>query len=281
MKIKQIIILVKLILISAISLGQNIPYGNNPAAGKYIDIANAKLYYEVYGSGTPLLLLHGDTFGYIDEFAQYLPLLSKHFKVIAVGMRGHGKSELGSRSLSYQQFAEDAMTILKKEKHDTAFVMGFSAGAITAYYLAAYFPEEIKKVVALGGMIDPSGYFPASFEELKKLTAEDCEKMLPGLVAARKELMPKSHTYEELIGALRASWLQETYMDQDKVASIKCPVLNIGGDSDNYIDPVGLAKTHQLIPNSQLAILPNCSHVGLILKPDMLEELILPFLQAK
>ncbi|MEM9650200.1 MAG: alpha/beta hydrolase [Bacteroidota bacterium] len=275
---KGIAILLNLLLVSITSNAQSIPYGNNPAAGKYIETVTAKLYYETYGSGTPLLLLHGDTFGYIDEFAQYIPLLAENFKVIAVGMRGHGKSELGTNILSYKLFAEDAIAILKKEQHETALVMGFSAGAITAYYLAANFPDTVEKVVALGGMTDSSGYFPASFEQLRTLTAEDCEKLLPDLVAARKALMPRTHTYEELIEALRASWLLPTYMDREKVASIKCPVLNIGGDSDHYIDPVGLADTHNTIPKSQLAIIPNCGHVGLIMKPDMIKTLVIPFL---
>ena len=271
-------ILIGLLLFACTAHGQAIPYGNNSSSGQYLEIDNARLYYEVYGSGTPLLLLHGDTFGYIDEFAQYIPLLAQHFKVIAVGMRGHGKSELGTSSLSYQRFAEDAIAILKREKHETAFVMGFSAGAITAYYLAAYFPDEIKKVVALGGMTDSSGYFPEAFEGLRQLTAADCEKMLPELVASRKKIMPNTHTYSELVEAIKASWFQPVYMEKDKVAAIKCPVLNIGADNDHYIDPVELAKTHQLIPNSQLAIIPNCGHVGLILKPDMVENLIIPFL---
>ena len=267
-----------LLLLSHSAITQAIPYGNNPEAGKFIETANAKLYYETYGSGTPLLLLHGDTFGYIDEFSMYIPLLAEDFKVIAVGMRGHGKSELGTDKLSYTLFAEDAIAILKNENHEMAHVMGFSAGAITAYYLAAYFPDQITKVVALGGMTNPSGYYPNSLEELGKLSAEDFEKMLPDLVAARKELMPDSHTYEDLIEALRASWLEPTYIEKGRITKINCPVLNIGGDKDNYIDPVGLAKTHEEISDSRLAILPNCTHVGLILNPDMVKNIILPFL---
>ena len=100
-------------------------HGNNPKTGKYINVGDAKLYYEVYGSGRPLLMLHGDTFGYISEFDQYIPLLAKHYKVIAAGMRGHGKSEIGTKKYSYKLFAEDALAILKQEKVDSATVVGF------------------------------------------------------------------------------------------------------------------------------------------------------------
>ena len=272
------IILGSLICLSYLANGQTVPYGNNPSAGKYIEIEGTQLYYEIYGSGSPLLLLHGDTFGYIDEFTQYIPLLSEHFKVIAIGMRGHGKSELGTDSLSYQQFAEDAIAILTQEHHDTSYVMGFSAGAITAYYLAAYFPDEIKKVVAIGGMIAPSGYREGTLDQLNKLSGKDFENMLPDLVASRKQLMPATHTYGQLIAALKKSWLQSVYMEKEKVVNIKCPVLNIGGDRDEYIDPLELTRTHQLIPNSQLAIIPHCGHVGLILNPMIVNAYIIPFL---
>jgi pimeloyl-ACP methyl ester carboxylesterase len=187
---KKISVTIALGLLCCITFGQNIPYGDNPVAGRYLNVGDAKLYYEVYGIGSPILLLHGDTFGYIDEFSEYIPLLAKHFRVIAVGMRGHGKSELGTKPYSYKLFAEDAVSILKNETKDSVTVVGFSAGAITAYYLTAYYPEKVKKTVVLAGLLDSTGYRPTALEELKHLTGDDCEKMLPDLVKSRKALMP-------------------------------------------------------------------------------------------
>lgn len=277
--VKNSFLLCSFLVTVPLAMGQAIPYGNNPKAGHYINIEGTTLYYETYGSGTPLLLLHGDTFGYIDEFDQYLPLLAQHFKVIAVGMRGHGKSEIGKDAFSYALFASDAIAILEKESSQPALVLGFSAGAITAYYLAAYYPEHILKVVAMGGMVDPKGYLPGVLEELGTLTEAACTKMLPELVAARKELMPKPDSYGELLDRLKESWLQPQYMDREKVAQIRCSVLSIGGDSDHYIDPKSLVDIHDLIPNSQLAILPHCGHVGLILRPEIVNNVIIPFLE--
>ena len=259
--------------------GQTIPYGNNPAAGKYIDVGDAKLYYEVYGSGRPLLLLHGDTFGYISEFEQYLPLLSRHFKVITPGMRGHGKSELGTKKYSYKLFADDVLAILKQEKVDSVTVMGFSAGAITAYYLAAYHPEKVKKVVAMAGALDSSSYKQESWKEFKnKYTGDDFEKMLPEVVRERKALMPKPDSYNELIEKLRDSWKQTIYVERAKAAAIRCPVLTVGGDRDEYFTTESFVNIQKLIPNSQLAIIPNCTHVCLIFYPEMFTTLVMPFL---
>jgi pimeloyl-ACP methyl ester carboxylesterase len=269
---------IALALLCYFSFGQNIPYGNNPVTGRYLNVGDAKLYYEVYGTGSPLLLLHGDTFGYIDEFAEYIPLLAKHFRVIAVGMRGHGKSEIGTKTYSYKLFAEDAISIVKNETKDSITVVGFSAGAITAYYLTAYYPEKIKKTVALGGLLDSSGYRPTALEELKHLTGDDCEKMLPDLVKSRKALMPDPNRYNDLINKLRESWLQPVYVTKEKAAAIKCPVLIIGGDRDDYIKTEEFVRIYKMIPNSQLSIIPNCGHVGLILNPAMLADIVIPFL---
>lgn len=278
---KKAFLLFALLIVGQISFGQTIPYGNNPKAGKYINVGDAKLYYEVYGSGRPLLLLHGDTLGYISEFDQYIPLLAKHFRVIAIAMRGHGKSEIGTKEYSYKLFAEDALAILKKENVDSVTVVGFSAGAITTYYLAAYYPEKVKKAVAMGGAIDTSGYRPGVIEELKKYTGDDFKKMLPDLVKSRKKLMPKPNSYNELIEKLKTSWLQPVYVEKEKVAAIKCSVLTVAGDRDDYMQTEEFVRIYKLIPNSQLAIIPNCSHVGLILDAKMFSAVVMPFLIGK
>ena len=74
---------------------QNIPYGNNPAAGHYFNVGDVKIYYEIYGSGKPIVLLHGGVYGYIDEFTPFIQKLSEKYQVICIATRGHGKSEIG------------------------------------------------------------------------------------------------------------------------------------------------------------------------------------------
>ncbi len=260
---------------------QTVPYGNNPKAGKFIQVKDAHLYYEVYGSGEPLLLLHGDTFGYISEFEQYIPLLEKHFKVIIPALRGHGKSELGSKPYSYQLFAEDALAILNKEKVDSAIVVGFSAGATTAYYLTAHYPGRVKKTVAMGGAIGSMSLRDGILQKLQTNTGDDYEKMLPALVKERKKLMPKPDSYNELIEKLKASWLQTNYIEREKLQAIQSPVLTIGGDRDDYMRAEAFVEIQQLIPKSSLAIIPNRNHVGLILDPQMFSNVVIPFLLKK
>jgi len=84
-----------------------IPYGANPKAGHYIQSDDAKIYYEVYGKGQPLVILHGGIFGSTYEMGRFIDSLSKRFMVIAVSTRGHGKSEMGNVEPSYEQKAKD------------------------------------------------------------------------------------------------------------------------------------------------------------------------------
>lgn len=277
----KLLVLCLLLCFRQTAISQTAEYGEDPKAGKYISAGDAKLYYEVYGSGPPLLLLHGDTFGYISEFDRYIPLLAKNFKVIVPALRGHGKSEIGTKRYSYQLFAEDALAVLKQERVDSVAILGFSAGATTAYFLAANYPGKIRKVVAMGGAIDTSGYRAGVLDELRKRTGDDYERMLPDLVKARKQLMPKPNSYNELIEKLKGSWLQPVYISTEKLKHISCPVLNIGGDRDEYMPVASFERIHRLIPNSQLAILPNCRHVGLIRYPEMLSIIVIPFLRQE
>src|SRR5690606_28337000 len=92
----------------------------NQKTEKYFDVGDAKIYYEVYGKGTPILLLHGGLYGSIAEFNTLIPELQRNYKVIAISTRGHGKSEIGKKKFSYRLFAEDALAILKNENEEKA-----------------------------------------------------------------------------------------------------------------------------------------------------------------
>ena len=105
--------------------------------------------------------------------------------------------------------------------------------------------------------------------------------MMPDFVKSRKALMPEPKKFNDFINKLKESWLQPIYVDKEKAAGIKCPVLIIGGDRDNYIKTEEFLRIYKIIPNSQLAIIPKCGHVGLILNPTMLTNIVIPFLTKK
>ena len=130
---------------------QQVPYGNNPATGHYFKTGDCRIYYEIYGSGQPLVMLHGGVYGYIDEFEPFIPKLAEKYMVICIATRGHGKSDIGHAPFSYQQRAEDAYQVIRSITKDCVTVLGFSDGAFSAMKLAAIHPELVKKLISIGG----------------------------------------------------------------------------------------------------------------------------------
>ena len=143
-----------------------IQYGNNPEAGHYADTGDGKIYYELYGKGEPLVILHGGTLGSTYEMAVFIDKLSKSYQVIAISTRGHGKSEIGKTPFTLKQRAHDALAVINAVTKDSVIVLGFSDGAYTGYKLASMYPERVKKLIAIGaGEIKPG---PSTFNLTSK-----------------------------------------------------------------------------------------------------------------
>jgi len=127
-----------------------IPYGNNPKAGKYALAGDARIYYEVYGKGKPLVVLHGGGVGSIYEMAQFIDSLAKSYQVIALSTRGHGRSEIGHTPLTYEQNANDVYAVMQAVTSDSVVVLGFSDGDYMGYKLASMYPARVSKLIAMG-----------------------------------------------------------------------------------------------------------------------------------
>jgi pimeloyl-ACP methyl ester carboxylesterase len=197
-----------------------ISYGANPVAGHYLRVDDTKIYYETYGTGgTPLVLLHGGLYGYIEEFGELIGELSKHRRVIAIATRGHGKSELGSKPFSYVLFASDAFAVIQHETGDKVDVLGFSDGAITSYLLTAAHPGLVRRLVAIGGPRGIADWTPSALAELKASKADDVERDSPQFVADRKKLMPAPQMWEEFVQRLTKMWMGPVNVTDEQLRS--------------------------------------------------------------
>jgi pimeloyl-ACP methyl ester carboxylesterase len=243
---------------------QKIPYGANPAAGHYLLVDDAKIYYEVYGSGgTPLVLLHGGLYGYIEEFGELIQEASKHRRVIAIATRGHGKSELGSQPFSYALFAQDAFTVIRHETPEKVDVLGFSDGAVTSYTLTAAHPELVRRLIAIGGPRALADWTAQARAELRASKPADVERDSPQFVAERKKLMPAPEKWDEFVQRLTTMWLGPVYVTDVQIRSIKARTLMIAGDHDPYNQTEKMVELYRLLPDGELAIIPGCGHVVL------------------
>lgn len=230
-----------------------IPYGNNPAAGKYVQTKDAKIYYEVYGKGKPMLIMHGGLFGSTVEMADFIDKLRENYQVIAISLRGHGKSELGTEPISLEQRANDAMTVVNAITKDSIMVLGFSDGGFSAYKLAAMYPERVKKMVVIGA----GELYPGATEF--KFTAKQAMTFDNAFFEQQLKLMPEPNRLEDLFSGVNACYSKLT-VGKDLLGSIKCPVLVMAGDRDNGNPVERVVSAARFIPSHQISIIPNTTH---------------------
>lgn len=256
--------------------GGKIPYGNNPAAGKYINVGDARIYYEIYGSGKPLVMLHGGVYGYIDEFENLIPRLAETHQVICIATRGHGKSEAGKDPFTYKQRADDAAKVIRSITNDSVVVLGFSDGGYSGFKLAALYPQLVKKLVVIG-----ASDFPKNNTRKKAAyTADGLMKESPDFFKARLALMPEPDRWNESLAKLSKLY-NEDFVSAETFSKIKCPVLLMSGDRDAYHSMDDVLRCAKAIPNVQLSVIPGCHHVVFFCNFPAVWEAINPFLQRQ
>ena len=224
---------------------KEIEYGNNRAAGKYAAVNGIKLYYETYGEGEPLLLLHGNR-SPIGSFYKQIPELSKHFKVIAVDTRGQGKSTEDGKTYTYNLFAEDMNAFLDYLKLDSVNILGWSDGGNTGLIMAMKYPRKVKRLVTMGAdvFIDTSVVAPWVFAEVKKQIKE-----------SSKDTSYNARNNVRLANLL----ITEPQHTFDELKTIQCPVLVMAGENDVIKEnhTRGIASH---IPRGVLMIVPKATH---------------------
>lgn len=248
-----------------------IPYGANAEAGQYVQTRDAKIYYEVYGKGQPIVLLHGGLFGSTVEFSDFIDQLKQNYQVIAISTRGHGKSELGTEPLTLEQRANDAMVVINAVTKDNVMVIGFSDGGYSAYKLAAMFPERIKKMIVIG-----AGEIRPGLREFK-FTAKQAMEMDKPFWEQQLKLMPEPNRVEDLFTQV-ANCYNNVTVSKDLLSTIKCPVLVMAGDRDDGNPVERVVSAARYIPKHQISIIPNTGHGCFIENFEAVWASIVPFL---
>jgi pimeloyl-ACP methyl ester carboxylesterase len=253
------------------AISSAIPYGNNLVAGRYIKSDDANIYYEVYGKGKPVLVLHGGIFGSTYEMGQFIDSLKINYQVIAVSTRGHGKSELGKIPLSYEQRAKDANTTLNAVTQDSVIVLGFSDGGFTAYKLAELFPEKVRKMIIIGA----SEIFPGMRNvkvNLKDALAFDKEYINQQLL-----LMPEPDRLQEMFDKVAAS-VNNLTIGKEVLSRINVPTLIVAGENDANNNPQHTINTVKMLPKGHLSIIPFASHGVFLENFQAVWSIVKPFI---
>ena len=257
-------------------IGSETPYGENINVGKYVLADDARIYYEVYGKGTPILILHGGGVGTPYELGKILDELKKTHKIIVMSTRGHGKSEIGHSKLTYKQKADDALAILDDlGLKEPIQLFGFSDGAYTAYEIAALYPERVERITAIGAGTLKAGYFSADSLKLSEL-----EKIDKQFIDAQKKIRPEPERYQEFCDSYMEFWSKHS-VGEETFGKIKCPVLLIVGDEDDHAPISTVLEAHKLIANSRLCVVPKAWHTAFLDNYEVTSAAIFQFVNAK
>jgi pimeloyl-ACP methyl ester carboxylesterase len=229
----------------------SIPYGNNPAAGKYIPIRGIKMYCEVYGEGPPLLMIHGNG-GSMAAFSKIAGWFSKKYQVILVDSRAHGKSTDNQDSLSFEMMADDFSALLDALKIPKTYVIGWSDGGINALLLAMRHPDKVIRLASTGANLwpDSTAFTSSAWNDIR------------GFYYSSKDKIRKTPQEKNDWKIFMLDWLQPN-IPLSALQAIQCPSLIICGDHD-MISLEHTVLIYQHIPKANLWIVPNSGHATLI-----------------
>ena len=255
----------------------------------YAPVNGLKMYYEVHGSGKPVVLLHGAFMTITNNWTGWIGELAKSRKVIAVEMQGHGRTADGPRDISDENLADDVAALLGYLKIPQADFMGYSMGGAVAMQCAIRHPDKVRKAVIISSTFRSDGAVAGAQESISKLTADDFKGS--GLDTEYKKLSPTPNDFPKLVRRLAATASKPYDFGANKLKATKAPMFFIHGDADGirlaHIAEMFRLKggeTHgDMGPRSasQLAILPDTTHVTLMQRIRIIVPMVNAFLDAK
>jgi len=243
---------------------EKMPYGNNNQTGKMADINGIKIYYEVYGKGEPLLLIHGNGQN-ISEMHNQIEYFAKKNKVIVVDSRGHGKSGLGEGRLTYLQMMEDYNSLLDTLQVKGAKIIGWSDGGIQALLLAIYHPDKVGKMALMGANLQPG---PEAVSGWVYPLLKPLQETFDQMVESGDTSDDWNH-HKQLIDLL----FTQPNISIESIRKINVPVLVMAGDKD-IIRGVHTLEIFDNLPKAHLAILPGQTHWAPATDPETFNSLV-------
>jgi pimeloyl-ACP methyl ester carboxylesterase len=264
---------------------------NKDARSSYASVNGLNLYYEIHGSGEPLILLHGGV-GAIEMFGAVLPSLAQNRQVVAVDLQAHGRTADIDRPLSFELMAGDIVALIKHLGIEVADVMGYSLGGGVALRTAIQYPEVVRKLVLVSTPFKRDGWYPEVLAGMGQMGPQVAEPMKhTPMYQLYASIAPKPEDWPVLLTRL-GELLRQDYDWSNEVAAIKAPTLIVVGDADSvrtahtvaFFELLGGGKVDagwdgSGMSNARLAILPAMTHYNIYSSPQ-LSAFVTPFLDA-
>ncbi len=246
----------------------------------YSEVNGLKMYYEIYGEGRPLLLIHGGGSTIQTTFGRVIPRLARQRQVIGVELQAHGRTNDRNADLTFEQDADDIAVLLDNLGIDRVDLFGFSNGGTTALQMAIRHPDKIGRVIAASALCKRSGVHPQFWEFMQQARLEN----MPGaLQEAYREVAPDPGGLQVMHDRDAKRMVHFKDIPDERIKSIKAPTLFLIGDQD-VITPEHALEMHGLVAGSRLAIIPggHGEYIGEImtLKPGYREsDFVVPMIE--
>lgn len=245
----------------------------------YASVNGLELYYEIHGSGEPLVLLHGGLHTIELSYGAMIPTLAASRQVIAVELQGHGRTADIDREITIGQLALDVVSLLKELGVARADVMGFSLGGLVALELGIRHPDVVGRLVLAAVHARPDGYHAEIFDpstyatSTRMPTADDFAEM----VADYARVAPRPEDFEQFAAKLSSAVGTFGGWSDDELKSVSAPSLLVIGDHD-FVRIEHAAEILSAIPGAQLGIVPGTTHAHLLRRADVLLPMVTAFL---
>lgn len=243
-----------------------------PASSARVAVNGVTLFVATYGEGEPLLLLHGGG-GNGEHFANQVEAFAAKHQVHVVDSRGHGRSTMDARPLSYALMADDVAALMEHLRLPSAAIVGWSDGGAVGLELAVRYPTRVRKLVVVAQNATLAGGKRAGPGETFRTYDARC-----AADAARLSATPKA--YQALQQALRPMWRTQPDFTDAQLARITAPTLLVDGDHDEIVRREHLEHVASTIPGARLVIIPDASHFVLFQQPAAFNRVVLGFLEG-
>jgi len=240
----------------------------------YAKVNGAEIYYAIYGSGEPLILLHGGL-GNTDYWGGQIAEFSAKYKVITIASRGHGRSTRDDQPYSYHLMASDVLAVMDILSIDKASIVGWSDGGNIGLDIAINNPDRLVKLFAFGANFNPSGVKPTV--ETDPVFGAYVERAAADY--SRLSKTPKQ--FDEFVAQISEMWAKQPNFTPAQLKSIKVPVAIADGEYDEAIKLEHTQQMASLIPGSTLILLPNLSHFAMWQDAKAFNTAVLDYLEMK
>jgi pimeloyl-ACP methyl ester carboxylesterase len=244
-----------------------------PSVSGAAQVNGASIWYAMYGSGLPVVLLHGGLAN-SNYWGNQVPALAQNYQVIVIDSRGHGRSTRSTAPFGYELMASDVLGVMDKLNLQKAAIVGWSDGAIIGLSLAMNHPDRVARLFAFAANSDPSGVkdvdkSPVFTQFIKRGELE------------YQALSPTPAGYKQFVEEISAMWAKQPNWTKTDLAKVKVPTWIVDGDHDEAIYRTNTELMADTIPNAGLLLQPEVSHFSMLQAPDQFTADILRFLQRQ